>query len=138
MGFGQDLYGSPSVFSFLLPKYAPSGMIRKAELVAPESQVLTGKHITKKKHITKCLDGLFTGVKFGLVDYYGGFDDTVTECPTTEGNSDINGNGFLLCTFQDTASADDALDDLVLLLTAERLGNTNRDIIKADRTRLQQ
>lgn len=126
------MYGSPSVFSFLLPKYAPSGMIGKAELVAPESQVLAGKHITK------FLDGLFTGVKFGLVDYYGGFDDTVTECPTTEGNSDINGNGFLLCTFQETASADDALDDLVLLLTAERLGNTNRDIIKADRTRLQQ
>lgn len=48
---GQSPYGAPSVFSFFLPEYAPSGAIEKAKLVAPESMVMTGKQVTARKSI---------------------------------------------------------------------------------------
>lgn len=48
---GQSPYGAPSVFSFFLPEYAPSGAIEKAKLVAPESMVMTGKLVTTRKSL---------------------------------------------------------------------------------------
>ena len=124
LGIGQDSYESPSVFSFFLPEYAPSGVIEKANLVAPESQILTGKQVTT------LLDGLFTSVKFGLGSCYNGFGDTFGECPTIDGTTN-NSDGYLAYRVSDEASVDEALDSLSLLLTAGRLGQTNRRIIKA-------
>ena len=69
LGIGQDSYQSPSVFSFFLPEFAPSGVIDRSKLVAPESQALTGTQVTS------LLDGLFTSVKFGLTSCYHGFGD---------------------------------------------------------------
>jgi len=124
LGIGQDSYESPSVFSFFLPEYSPTGVIEKASLVAPESQVLTGKQVTT------LLDGLFTSVKFGLTSCYNGFGDSFGDCPTIDGTTN-NSDGYLAYSVPDTASVDEALDGLALLLTAGRLGQTNRNIIKA-------
>ena len=68
---GQAPYNAPSVFSFFLPEYAPAGIIEQASLVAPESQVLTGKKVTS------LIDGFLTTVKFGLVNSYNGFVSAV-------------------------------------------------------------
>ncbi len=122
---GQDPYGSPSVFSFFLPEYSPAGAFESAKLVAPESQVLTGKFVTK------LLDGLFSTIKFGLVSCYNAFGETVSTdgCPTEEGNTD-DASGKLLYRVPDGMSVSEAIDDLGLLLTAGRLSLTNKNIIK--------
>ena len=123
LGIGQDSYGAPSVFSFFLPEYAPPGIIEKAKLVAPESQVLTGKQVTT------LLDGLFTTVKFGLTSCYNGFGNRMSGCPTVDGTTD-EGAGYLAYSVPEGASVDAAIDDLALMLTAGRLGDTNRGIIR--------
>ncbi len=124
-GIGQDPYGSPSVFSFFYPDYSPPGAVEKSGLVAPESQVLTGKQVTK------LVDGLFSTIKFGLVSCHNAFGDTVSTdgCPSVEGNTD-NASGKLLYSVPDGMSVDEAIDDLGLLLTAGRLSSTNKSIIK--------
>lgn len=58
--FGQEPYGSPDVFSFFAPDYAPATTINSAGLVAPESTLVTGNKATLM------LEGFFTTVKFGL------------------------------------------------------------------------
>ena len=124
-GIGQGPYTSPSVFSFFFPEYQPPGLISKADLVAPESQVLSGAKVTT------LLDGLLTTIKFGLISCYNAFGDTVFtgKCPTEEGNTD-DAIGYLGYSVPDSLSADDAIDDLALLLTGGRLSSTNRNIIR--------
>ena len=124
LGIGQDSYQSPSVFSFFLPEFAPSGVIDRSKLVAPESQALTGTQVTS------LLDGLFTSVKFGLTSCYHGFGDRFDDCPTIDGATHKS-DGYLAYSAFDIASVDKVLDELSLLLTAGRLGQTNRGIIKA-------
>jgi uncharacterized protein (DUF1800 family)/uncharacterized protein (DUF1501 family) len=122
---GQDPYGAPSVFSFFLPEYAPAGALEKANLVAPESEVLTGKQVTT------LLNGFFSTVKFGLVSCHDGFGDTVNTggCPTIDGDTG-SAIGKLTYSAGNGATVEDVIDDLSLLLTAGRLGVTNRGIIK--------
>jgi cullin-associated NEDD8-dissociated protein 1 len=126
LGIGQDSYGSPSVFSFFLPEYQPSGPVEKANLVSPESQVLAGKKVTT------LIDGLFTTVKFGMTDCYRGFGKKTSfnKCPEQEGSTK-DAIGLLDYTPPDGASMDEVLDDLSLLLTAKRLGATNTEIIRS-------
>ena len=112
-GIGQAPYGSPSVFSFFLPEYQPPGVIEQTELVSPESQVLTGKHVTS------LVDGLFTAIKFGLISCYNGFGDTVQisygNCPSKEGSND-SASGYLGYTPPSSATMDEIIDDLALIL----------------------
>jgi uncharacterized protein (DUF1800 family) len=56
---GECVYEAPTVFSFFLPQFIPSGSLGTAALVSPEAQVLSGPKITG------ILNGLFTTVKYG-------------------------------------------------------------------------
>jgi len=43
--FGQTILGSPSVFNFFLPSYAPSGPIKETGLVSPEAELYTENYV---------------------------------------------------------------------------------------------
>ena len=121
---GQEPYGAPDVFSFFQPDYAPAGVLESAGLVAPESGLITGDKVTS------LLDGLFTTVKFGLTSCNGGFGDALMGCPDKEGVTDM-GDGLLTYSVEHHMSLDATLDDISLMLTAGRLGTTNRGIIRS-------
>ena len=57
---GQMPYLSPTVFSFFRPEYAPSGQIADAQMVSPESQILT------TPAVVSFLNGVTSLVTFGL------------------------------------------------------------------------
>lgn len=91
--------------------------------MAPESMVLTGDKVTKT------LDAFFTTVKFGLTGSYNGLDYGPTKA-TQEGYFDTS-NGKITYSPDPSATSDEVLDDLSLLLTSGRLGPMNRGIIMA-------
>lgn len=127
LGIGQDSYGSPSVFSFFLPEYQAPGVIEKSGLVAPESQVLTGKQVTN------LLDGLFSSIKYGLTGCYNGFGETVSfgGCPSSSAEGDFSyAAGTLEYSIPKNTPVNEAVDNLALMLTSGRLGKTNRGIIE--------
>ena len=77
------------------------------------------------------LNQVVTTLLDGLVSCYNAFGSTVNTggCPTQECNTD-DANGYLAYTGPFGASVDEALDDLVLLLTRGRLSSTNRGIVR--------
>lgn len=58
--WGQNAYASPTVFNFYLPDYQPDGRIIAANIVAPESQLLT------PPFMFKFLNSMMGLVKWGL------------------------------------------------------------------------
>ena len=56
-----------SVFSFFLPEFKTYGRVGDAELVAPEGTLLD------MPKIVALMNGLFSLVKYGLSNCYGGF-----------------------------------------------------------------
>lgn len=123
--YGQGPYRSPSVFSFFQPEYAPAGSITNAGLVSPESNMLDVR-------LLKLTNSVFQTVKFGVSLCYGGFGrfNFGAVCPKTEGVITNDAFGELTYTAESSATADDVLDELSLLMTASRLSETNRRIIK--------
>ena len=106
----EALLFSPSSFQNI----NPLEFIEQTKLVSPESQVLlTGKHVTS------IVDGLFSAVKFGLISCYNGFGDTVQisygNCPSKEGSND-SASGYLGYTPPSSATMDEIIDDLALIL----------------------
>ena len=98
--------------------------MNKASLVAPESQVMTGKKVTT------ILDSMWSVAKFGLTACHNGFGNTLGSCPTQEGNTD-NADGRLYYTPNPSFTVDQMLDDISLMLTAGRLSDVNRGIVRA-------
>lgn len=99
-------------------------MVGDAGLVAPESQILT---VNK---VTNALDGFFTTVKFGLTGSFNGFDRIDNVHPLSEEGDTSNSNGVLTYSPDPSATVDQVIEDLSLLLTSGRLANTNQGIIK--------
>lgn len=64
---GQEAHRLPSVFSFFLPEYSPSGPLGGAGLVCPECQAMTGPKTLA------LLNGFGSLLKYGLDSAYGGF-----------------------------------------------------------------
>lgn len=143
---GQGSFESPSVFSFFLPEFTPSTpAVQSAGLVAPETMVLQGDNILT------LLDSMYNTVKFGVTDS-GICDD---QAPSFEGwRSGVGDFGFKLqpplgdnCADHEgdtsltpaaisyqpssTATVDDVLNELSVLLTAGRLSDNNRNIIRS-------
>jgi len=123
---GQDVYRSPSVFSFFLPEFQPSGKIGESGLVGPEAMVLTGSTITR------LLDGMLSTTKFGITRCHNGWGFSLGRhgCPNVSGDTSLS-EGKLNYAPPSAASIDDILDDLSLVLTANRLSANNRAIIKS-------
>merc|ERR1719223_1901943 len=63
----QAAHCFPSVFSFFDPKFQPYGRVGDANLVAPEGTLLD------MPKIVALMNGLFSMVKYGLTNCYGGF-----------------------------------------------------------------
>ena len=126
LGIGQDSFGSPSVFSFFLPEYQPSGGIEISKLVAPEAQVMNGNKVTTY------LDGMFSSVKFGLTSCFQGFGQNhASSCSILIDGMTDTGDGYLSWSADPSASIDEVIDSLSILLTAGRLGSTNKAIIRS-------
>ena len=121
---GQGAYESEGgVFSFFLPEYTPPGVVDTAGLVAPESQVLSGSKVSK------LIDGILTTYKNGLTNCENGFGYRLEGgCPTVEG--DYSTAEGVLAYAPEATTVDALIDELSLMLTAGRLGDTNRAIVK--------
>ena len=122
---GQGSHEQQSVFSFFLPEFQPDGAVGNAGLVAPEAQILTGMKVTE------LLEGLMKVVKNGLDPCDGGFQwysPIRNGCSRTDGEVDKN-YGYLHYS-NASDNIDEAIDELSMLLTAGRLSETNKKLVK--------
>ncbi len=128
---GQGSYEPPSVFSFFLSEYTPNvPALQTAGLVAPESMVLSGDNLLELH------EGIFGLVKFGLKGCYAdslqGYRVGLpwTMACSEEGDTET-APAHSTYWPPSTASVDDILDDLSMLLTSGRLTPKNRAVIKS-------
>jgi len=128
---GQGSYESPSVFSFFLPEYTPNvPALQTAGLVAPESMVLSGDNLLELH------EGIFGLVKFGLKKCYkDSLEGYRVGLPWSmlcneEGDTET-APAHSTYWPPSTASVDDIIDDLSMLLTSGRLTPKNRAVIKS-------
>jgi hypothetical protein len=122
---GQGPYDSPSVFSFFLPEYQPGGWATKANIVAPEAQVLTGRRVTTM------IDSMLTMSKFGLTSCHNGIGNSLDngDCPVRDGDFSKS-DGWLRYAPPEGASADELVSNLSLWMTAGRLSETSHQFVK--------
>jgi uncharacterized protein (DUF1501 family) len=125
---GQMAHAFPSVFSFFLPEYQPSGPVTMASLVAPESQALTGPKTIDY------LNGMLSLIKYGLSPCLGGFgaykwwnpQDCSSYKPLGENKGVLGKLNYFPAEGIDTVSM---IDELATLLTAGRLSPSSRMFI---------
>jgi uncharacterized protein (DUF1800 family)/uncharacterized protein (DUF1501 family) len=126
---GQGSYETPSVFGFFLPEFIPNiSSAQSAGLVAPESMVLSSDNTLY------LLDSIFSMIKFGMSNCYSPSLDgwnvqQAFSCASVEGDTSLSPAKVDFWP-SSTASVDDILDELSVLLTAGRLGDKNRATIK--------
>lgn len=118
---GQMAHQIPSVFSFFLKEYQTAGPVQDASLVAPEGQQY------QAPLITGVLNGLFSLVKYGLVDCDEGFGDRVS-CRGIEEGDFARSSGRLVFSPRDGTNL---IDDLATLLTAGRLNQDSKELIRS-------
>ena len=123
---GQEPYQMPSVFSFFLPLFQPSGAIGEADLYSPESRVLTGP-----KAIS-LVNGIVSLIKYGLDAAYGGFGLTWDDKAGEARNIGDNTFGTGRNEYQPTSPSEssDVIDELATLLTSGRLEKRKREVLK--------
>lgn len=124
---GQYQHAIPNVFSFFAPNYVPPGPIGTAKLVSPESKVMN------TPTIIGIMNGFLSLINFGLTSCYGGFGMRTTWwCPDYEiGDPENLSKGHLLYK-PHSFDADTVVDELSTLLTAGRLSENSRKIIKSE------
>lgn len=144
---GQGSFESPSVFSFFLPEFQPNtAVMQSAGLVSPESMILQGSNILT------LLDSMYNTIRFGITntdtkdcrDIVPSFEGWRTgvgdfgfklqlpfgrNCPNTEGDYSLS-PATISWTPSSTASVDDILEELNVILTAGRLSTSNKALIK--------
>jgi len=126
---GQMAHALPTVFSFFLSEYQPSGPVAQASLSAPEAQVLTGPRLIDT------LNGLSSLVKYGLSKCWGGFSVDYSfekpNCNLLKAGHEYNQGslGKLAYLPSDSSSAGKITDELATLLTGGRLSVASRRVI---------
>ncbi|CAB9496881.1 Protein of unknown function (DUF1800) [Seminavis robusta] len=122
---GQMAHEIPSVFSFFLPEYQPSGPVSQAALVAPEAQVLSAPTIINT------MNGILSALKYGLNNCVSGFGPTAFQmsrfCSSATIGSTVGVGGFGFT----PSSTDAAVDELATLMTAGRLSPEKRTKLKS-------
>ena len=121
---GQMPYAAPSIFSFFSPEHQPSGVISKAGLVSPESQIHTNPHVIAM------VNGIMAMSKYGMDSCYGGFGYTVDggkRCSNRVPGVFANMTGHLGYL---PSSVDTVVDELSTMLTSGRLNPSSRALIK--------
>jgi len=120
---GQEAYEIQTVFSYFLPDFEPAGLFEKASLVAPEAQVLTGPNIIG------LLNGMYSLVKWGMKECYGGFFMSNSNC--NRDPTDYEGsNGKLSYSPTNGLDSEVIVNELSTLLTGGRLSAEHKEIIK--------
>jgi len=111
---GMAPYQSPTVFNFYLPEFVPAGPLTRAELVSPESQLLTAP----------LLQGLVLGmhslIDLGLMSCSYGFGSSCRS----------HAEGYLMFRANESDLID-SIDQLDLLLTSGRLTPESREVVEA-------
>ncbi len=120
---GQMAHQLPTVFSFFLPEYVPEGPLSAASLVSPESMVLD------MPKIIDSLNGMFSLIRYGLSDCYGGFGVRPKGAGQCIDDGTYTRNSGILG--YDPAGLEPAqiIDELSTLMTAGRLGEKNKKIL---------
>lgn len=109
--FKQFPYESPSVFNFYLPDHQPQGIIFERQLFAPEFQILDSPSAVRHHNV------LIELVETGL-------GSIIAERNNPSGTLDLSTEIAL------ADDVDELLDHLDLLLTADRLTDASRAIIR--------
>lgn len=128
---GMAPHSFPTVFSFYLPEYTPSGSkIAEATLVAPESM------IQDMPKVVGLLNGLYSLIKYGLSECDGGFGWTPSWMGCNEGNYNrVYGHLGYSQPFDGSLTAEEqaskVISELATILTSGRLAADSREIIKA-------
>lgn len=122
---GQGPYRTPSVFSFFKPEFN-TGSLGEVGLVAPEAEVLQGAMMIN------LLNGMWSMMNWGLTQCYGGFKAKGwgIECAKREGSQQTDATATLTYEADSNASIDEVLSELALMLTAGRLSDNNRIIVR--------
>jgi len=124
---GMMAHSFPTVFSFYLPEYEPNGRAGAASLVSPEAQIMD------MPKTIGLLNGMFSLIKYGLSNCYGGFGSNWKSC--TEGNF-VGAPAFLSFSrpFDGIDSieghAAEVVGELSVLLTSGRLSAASRSVIE--------
>jgi uncharacterized protein (DUF1501 family) len=113
---GQMAHAVPTVFSFFLPDFSPQGRANAASLVSPESEA------TNTPTVLGLLEGMFSLIKYGLSECYGGFGgDTEGSCSYYDESETLSSPKALgRLTYEPTEGAD-MFEEVSLLLTSGRL-----------------
>jgi len=125
---GEGIYEPPDVFSFFPPDFVP-GKLAAASLFSPESQVLNAGTITG------LLDGLYTTTKYGMIPQqcYSGFGGEkpkgIRRCPLRRMIGDYSYSMGNLTYGPTTITAEGIVNELAVLLTADRLQEAHRQRI---------
>ena len=118
---GQRVYESPTVFSFFLPEFVPSGAAMEANLTAPEGQLVTAPYLIGFLNAAASL------IRYGLCSCAGGVGGS-RGCNRWDNELKYRTDGYLTW----TPSADDAIatvEQLNLLLAAGRLNPSSTAVI---------
>ena len=123
---GQMAHAIPSVFSFFLSDFVPPGRVSSASLVSPEAQK------TNTPTIIGILDGMFSLIKYGLSECYGGFGPrSAGGCRNwSEGEFGSKSRGQLTYSPSTTADVGIVVEELSMLLTAGRMESPSLDLVK--------
>jgi len=123
---GQMPHRAPSVFSFFLPEFSPTGPVAEASLVAPEAQLLTAPLIVST------YNALASFIQYGVTHCEGGLGDFVRDnCFWVRQGRDpaVQGN-FTFRPSTQSNSSKVIVDELAVLLTAGRLSSDARKIVQ--------
>jgi hypothetical protein len=125
---GMMAHSFPTVFSFYLPEYVPNGRAGAASLVSPEAQIMD------MPKTVGLLNGMFSLIKYGLSNCYGGFGGNWKTC--NEGYF-VGAQAYLSFSRpfnSDTTTSEDhaeaVVNELATLLTSGRLSAASRKVIE--------
>jgi len=119
----QMTHDYESIFSFFRREFAPVGPVQQGNLVAPEGIRYNSPSVIS------LMNGLYALVKFGLAQCFEGFGpDFKGLCNGNEGDYSSS-FGHLTFSPKDPNDMKNVVDELALLLTANRLDSERRSII---------
>jgi len=130
---GQQAHSFPTVFSFMLPEYAPGGRPGVANLMGPETMIMD------MPKVVSLLNGMYSLVKYGLSRCYGGFGTDHSSCNEGDFSRSTAHLSFSRPyvapeaahhSLELLAQAESVVSELATLLTSGRLGSENKELIK--------
>jgi len=126
---GQVAHGFPTVFSFMLPEYAPGGRPGDGTLVGPETMVMD------MPTVVGLLNGMFSLIRYGLCRCRGGFgtEGSTWNCYEADFSSANAQLSFKRPFENKTISIEDhaknVIRELSTILTSGRLSTENKNLI---------